>query len=184
VSSVERLRGGGSDYTVSAAEVALPAGSSSARTLNVYRRWLGLDPHPARSGKAGRVARSLKVKKADIDPDKAVQMVVLSFKERSVRCRLAGSEREITFRLMDCFPGPISITGPFFVPFTATVCVFGAWSTGTRPYRYLTGFCGSVLQITWELAFSSNRFKQGKNGKMICEAEAERSIRSVACPNE
>ena len=116
----------GSDYTVSAAEVALPAGSSGTRTLNVYRRWLGLDPQPARSGKAGRVTRSHKVEKADIDPDKAVQMVVLSVKERSARCRLAGSEREITFRsnrIWDLIPG-----------WTVTVLPHKQWTYAGHPY--------------------------------------------------
>jgi hypothetical protein len=71
-------RADGSEYTVSAGDVSLSEGSTGARYLASYRRWLGLDPYPVQSGKAGRTKRSHKVEKADIDRDKAVQMIVPS----------------------------------------------------------------------------------------------------------
>ena len=51
---------------------------------------------------------SPKGEKTDSDPDKTVQLVVLSVKERMARCRLIGSEGEITFRpdrVFDLVPG-------------------------------------------------------------------------------
>jgi tetratricopeptide (TPR) repeat protein len=127
-------RADGSEYTVAAADVSLSSGFPGARYLAAYRRWLGLDPYPVQSGKAGRAKRSHKVEKADIDPDKAVQMVVLSVKERSARCRLAGSEREITFRsnrVWDLIPG-----------WTVTVLPHKQWTYAGHPY--LSGMNVSV----------------------------------------
>ena len=86
-------RADGSEYTVSAADVSLSSGFPGARYLDAYRRWLGLDSYPVQSGKAGRAKRSHKVEKADIDPDKAVQMIVLSVKARTARCRLQRLEQ-------------------------------------------------------------------------------------------
>ena len=36
----------GSQYVVAATDVVFPEGSSGARYIAAYRRWLGLDPHP------------------------------------------------------------------------------------------------------------------------------------------
>jgi hypothetical protein len=119
-------RADGSEYTVSAADVSLFSGFPGARYLDAYRRWLGLDPYPVQSGKAGRAKRCHKVEKADIDPDKAVQMIVLSVKARTARCRLAGGEREITFRsdrVWDLVPG-----------WMVTVIPHKQWTYAGHPY--------------------------------------------------
>jgi tetratricopeptide (TPR) repeat protein len=119
-------RADGSEYTVSAADVTLLEGSTGARYLDAYRRWLGLDPYPTETGESGRVKRSHKVETEDIDLDKSVDLIVLSVKQRMARCRLPGSERVITFRpdrMLDLVPGWI-----------VTVKPLKRWSYARHPY--------------------------------------------------
>jgi hypothetical protein len=44
----------GSEHVVAAAEVAFPANTNLSRYLAAYRKWMGLDPYPARSAAPSR----------------------------------------------------------------------------------------------------------------------------------
>src|SRR5690348_66739 len=90
-------RENGSEYLVAAAEVTLGARSPGARYLAAYRKWLGLEPLPRDLPVARRKSQH-KVTPTDLDLDKPVELVVLSVKERSGRCRLLAGERVITLR--------------------------------------------------------------------------------------
>ena len=83
----------GSEHMVAASDVAFPKGSSGSLFLAAYRRWLSLEPYPALIQKNTRRKRQHKVTDDDLDLSKHVELVVLSVKERSARCRLLGSER-------------------------------------------------------------------------------------------
>jgi tetratricopeptide (TPR) repeat protein len=104
----------GSQYVVAAAEIGLAEGSPGARYLAAYRKWLGLEPLP-QNPPILRHKRQHKVATTDIDPDKPVELVVLSVKQRTARCRLSVGERVITLRssrLWQVVPGEIVVVRP------------------------------------------------------------------------
>ena len=105
----------GSEYVVAVPEVVFPQASAGARHIAAYRRWLNLDPFPARVQAASRRKRQHKVTEDDLDLSKPVELVALSVKERAARCRLLGSDRVITLRtsrLWDVVPGEIVTVKP------------------------------------------------------------------------
>ena len=105
----------GSEYVVAASEVVFPEGSAGAWHIAAYRRWLNIDPFSARMLTPSRRKRQHKAKVDDIDLSKPVELIVLSVKERAVRCRLPGSEKIITLRpglLDDLIPGEIVTVKP------------------------------------------------------------------------
>ena len=105
----------GSEHLVAAFDVVLPKESNGSLLIAVYRRWLGLEPYPAVTQKHTRRKRQHKVTDDDLDLGKPVELVVLSVKERSARCRLLGSKRVITLRasgLWDAVPGEIVTIRP------------------------------------------------------------------------
>jgi hypothetical protein len=98
----------GSEHTVAACDVRVPEGASAAPLLAAYRRWLGLDAEPSRDETAGRRRRPHKAHGNDIDLTRPVELVVLSIKDSAARCRLLGSDRELTLRsgeLWEAAPG-------------------------------------------------------------------------------
>ncbi len=124
----------GSEYMVAASEVVFPVGSAGAWLIATYRRWLNIDPFPVGVQVSSRRKRQHKATVDDIDLSQPVELIVLSVKERAVRCRLPGSERAITLRpssLGDVVPGEI-----------VTVKPRKQWSYGGHPY--LSGEIQSV----------------------------------------
>jgi len=117
----------GTSHVVSAADVVL-ADSASQQYLAAYRKWMGIDPAP-------RVAfRSRAVKPAQ-PPSKSevlasnVDVVVLSQSARAARCKILGSDEEVTLRaghLWTIVPGHI-----------ATIKPAKLWTHGRT--RYLSG---------------------------------------------
>jgi hypothetical protein len=100
----------GSEYVVAVPEVVFPQASAGAWHIAAYRRWLNLDPFPARVQAASRSKRQHKATTDDLDLSKPVELVALSVKERAARCRLLESERVITLRasrLWEVVPGAI-----------------------------------------------------------------------------
>lgn len=83
-------------YVVALQDVRFPSGSEAARYVDAYRRWLGLEPVDS-SSSAG-IKRRHKVEEGDIVNGEIVELAVLSLKENAFRCRLIGSDREITVR--------------------------------------------------------------------------------------
>lgn len=105
----------GSEYVVAASEVVFPEGTEGAWHIAAYRRWLNIDPFPARMQAPSRRKLQHKATVDDIDLSKPVELIVLSVKERAVRCRLPGSEKVITLRpgrLKDLVPGEIVTVKP------------------------------------------------------------------------
>ncbi len=116
----------GSEYVVAASDVLLPQASAGARYIAAYRRWLNLDPYPVKQRNLPRPGRQHKAADDDIDLSKPVELIVLSVKEPTARCRLLGSERVITLRasrLWKVVPGAI-----------ATVIPRKQWRYGGHPY--------------------------------------------------
>ncbi len=105
----------GSEHVVAASDVVFSRGSSGARHVAAYRKWLGLDPHPAETSGAGRRKREHKATAEDLDLSGPVELIALSVKERAARCRLVGSNRAITLRasrFWDVVPGEIVTVKP------------------------------------------------------------------------
>lgn len=105
----------GSEHVVSASDVVFPEGANGSLFLAAYRRWIGLEPYPAVTPTHTRRKRQHKATDDDLDLGKPVELVALSVKERSARCRLLGSKRVITLRasgLWDAVPGEIVTIRP------------------------------------------------------------------------
>jgi len=113
--TVKCRRENGAEYVVALSEIVLPQASAGARYIAAYRKWLNLDPYPAETKRRSRRGRQHKATDDDIDLSKPVQLVALSVKERSARCRLLGSERIITLRasrLWEVVSGAIVMVRP------------------------------------------------------------------------
>jgi len=97
-------------HLVAASDLAFPEGSDGARHVAAYRKWLGLEPVAAASTAANRRPRRHKAADDDLDLGAPVELVVLAPKERAARCRILGTERQITLRSGDVWnmvPGEI-----------------------------------------------------------------------------
>ncbi len=98
----------GSEHVVAASDIVFPKGSHGSLFSAAHRRWLGLEPYPAVTQKHTSRKRQHKATDEDLDLSKPVELIILSVKERSARCRLPVSERVITLRasgLWDIVPG-------------------------------------------------------------------------------
>ncbi len=105
-----RCRRDGREYVVSVADITLPSASPAARLLAAYRLWCGLEPVPQAS-----TPRPPKAAPEDVPGDRPVELVVLVLKQSAVRCRLLGSDRQITLRstgLWKLVPGDIVTVQP------------------------------------------------------------------------
>jgi hypothetical protein len=87
----------GSQQTISAADVRLPAGDPGERYLAAYRKWVGLPPHPEPKP-AAPTRRQNEAVSPSRDQGGAVELVVLSVQKLAVRCRYLGSEERTTLR--------------------------------------------------------------------------------------
>jgi hypothetical protein len=105
----------GSEHAVAACDVLLPPRSSGARHVAAYRKWLGLEPFLPESDAVSRAKRQHKAAPSDIDLGVSVELVALSIKQNTARCRLLGSDRVITLRaslVWDVVPGAIVVVKP------------------------------------------------------------------------
>jgi hypothetical protein len=91
-------RRGDERHVVGFADVVFAAASDGARLSAAYRTWLGLAPHDASPAAPTRPQRRHKVEPADVDLSRPVELVVLAVKSNALRCRMLGTEREITLR--------------------------------------------------------------------------------------
>ncbi|MBI5481907.1 MAG: hypothetical protein HY906_23835 [Deltaproteobacteria bacterium] len=110
---------GDDQHQVSLADVVFPEGSPAAQISATYRAWLGLSPTapgppPRRRHKA-----------TDLDLSRPIELVVLAVKSNALRCRLAGTQRELTFRtpVRDEVPGEL-----------VTVRAAKQWTHAGHPY--------------------------------------------------
>jgi hypothetical protein len=107
----------GRTYQVALADVQFPDDSPASQYLRAYRQWLGASSTPKpRQSEARRGTRSSKAAVGEIDLTKPVNLVVLGTKRReAARCRLVGSDKELTLRSPDVWkvaPGEIITVEP------------------------------------------------------------------------
>jgi hypothetical protein len=105
----------GSEHVVAAADIVFPRGSNGALHLAAYRKWLGLAPNPATVTATSRPTRRHKAAANDVNMNEPVELVALSVKERTARCRLLRSDRIITLRasaLWNVAPGEVVTVNP------------------------------------------------------------------------
>ncbi len=108
-------REGGDEHVVAASEVVLAPQSKGGRFSAAYRKWSGIEPLPEAAVAATGRKRRHKVEAADLDLDQSIELIVLSTKERTARCRLPDSDRIITLRasgVCDIVPGEVAIVTP------------------------------------------------------------------------
>lgn len=99
----------GGEHGVAVHDLEFPSGSDSARYMAAYRRWLGIEPQDIET--PTRPTHRHRVEIADIAMGQSLELVTLSVKQRSARCRLLGSDREVTLRSTDqwkLIPGEIA----------------------------------------------------------------------------
>lgn len=95
------LRDDGSDHVVAVSDVAFPESSEGARHVAACRMWMGIGPLPApNTGRATR-RKHHKASTDDIDPSAPVELIVLAPKQHAARCRVLGTERQVTLRSRD-----------------------------------------------------------------------------------
>jgi len=132
-------RADGSEYDVAASEVVISPRTEGARYLGAYRKWMGLEPFTPETPAPvrGRPRRARVA--APLDLSGPAEFAVLSVRQKSARCRLLGTDREITLRptgLWDVVPGEIAVVMPR-----------KQWSYAGHPY--LSGQIESVrLDVT------------------------------------
>jgi hypothetical protein len=106
---------GPSMFRVGLADIAFTPGSDGARFVSLYRAWLGLGEIAADPELHGAVPTSRrKVTSGDIAIGEPIELVVLACKSNALRCRLLGSDRELTLRtaVRDEVPGAIVTVMP------------------------------------------------------------------------
>jgi hypothetical protein len=109
--TVKCRRADGSEYEVTASEVALSPGTPGSRYLAAYRKWMGVEPYPPET----RSTTSTKSSVAALDLRGAVELAVLSVKQRAAHCRLLGSDQSVMLgagRLWAVVPGEIAVVRP------------------------------------------------------------------------
>ena len=104
----------GVEQMIAACDLVFPEGSTAARYLAAYRKWLGIEPHP--QGSLSRThRRPQKATEDDIDMTRDVELIAVAVKGNAVSCRLPGKDRVITLRttrLWDLVPGEIINVAP------------------------------------------------------------------------
>jgi hypothetical protein len=121
------------DYQIGLAEVVFEPRSVAQDVSNAYRSWLGLVPHgvvePPRRHKAAST---------DLDLSRDLELVVLATKSNALRCRVLGTQREVTLRT----PVRDEISGEII-----TVAPSKQWTHAGHPY-----LSGAVKQRRLDVA--------------------------------
>lgn len=137
----------GRDHVVALFDVVFPAGSIGARYMAAYRLGSLLDPEPAPEPMVPLRSKRHKVADGEIDLARPVDLVVLAIRKTATRCRLLGSDREITLRPKNArimVPGEI-----------VTVHFHKEWRFAGHPY--LSGDVGSIRLDVPALGFAPLR---------------------------
>ncbi len=95
---------------MAASEILVPKHTGGSRHLGAYRHWLGLVPY-ALDEKATRTAISGERARSITLPN-PVELIVLSVKQTTARCRPLQSNQTITLRagrIWDVIPGEIAV---------------------------------------------------------------------------
>jgi hypothetical protein len=108
-------RSDGREYEVAASEVLVPNDTGGSRYLGAYRHWLGLVPYALDEKVTRRTAISGERARSITMPN-PVELIVLSVKQTTARCRPLQSNQTITLRagrIWDVIPGALgSLTVP------------------------------------------------------------------------
>lgn len=105
----------GAEHVVAVSEIVFREGTEDARYAAAYRKWLGLEPLAGIEQRPPAREKRHKAKDEDIDLSGPVRLIVLSLKEPTARCRIPGTEREITLRSPDVWqaiPGEMITVRP------------------------------------------------------------------------
>ncbi len=100
----------GTEHVVAAADVIMAPGSEGSRYLAAYRKWMGLVPYPRATP-----SKQSKDRQEGKRATEAVELAVLSLKQKAARCRLLSTGDEITLRatrLWEVVPGEIAVIRP------------------------------------------------------------------------
>jgi len=100
-------------YDVNLADVTFNPGSQGARFAALYRAWLGIETPPSNGSRSSRTRRH-KAEANDLDLGEPLDLVVLACKSNAIRCRVPGTQRELTLRtaVRDEVPGEIITVTP------------------------------------------------------------------------
>jgi hypothetical protein len=102
----------GTKYQVAACDLFFPRGTSAARYVAAYRKWLGIEPYPP-----VKVPPKRKPEKAaddDIDLTRDVELIALAVKGNAISCRIPG-KGQVTLRatgFWDMVPGELITVTP------------------------------------------------------------------------
>lgn len=116
----------GGEYVVEASEVLFAAGSQGAKHIAAYRKWMGVEPFSVQNVQPKRGPKRHKAAGDELDLSIPIELVVLAPKERAARCRILGTQREITLRsadVWDMIPGEV-----------VTVRARKQWTYAGHPY--------------------------------------------------
>ena len=111
-------------HTVGLADVSFSPGPA-ASAVALHREWLGLKTAAEAPQSSGSSRRRHKAEQDEIEIGQRVDLVVLACKSSALRCRLPGTERELTLRtaVRDEVPGEI-----------ITVVPAKRWTHARHPY--------------------------------------------------
>jgi hypothetical protein len=107
-------RSDGREYEVAASEILVPKHTGGSRYLGAYRHWLGLVPY-ALDEKATRRTAISGERARSITLPNPLELIVLSVKQTTARCRPLQSNQTITLRaghIWDVIPGEIAVVRP------------------------------------------------------------------------
>jgi hypothetical protein len=107
-------RSDGREYEVAVSEVLVPTLTDGSRYLAAYRQWMGLEPYPHDEKVTPRTAHS-REGAGSITLRNQLELVILSVKKTTARCRPPQSTQIVTLRTgrtWDVIPGEIAVVRP------------------------------------------------------------------------
>ena len=107
-------RSDGRQYQVAGSEVLVPAHTDGSQYLAAYRHWMGLEPYLL-DEKAPRLTAHSRERTGSITLRNPLELIVLSVKRTTARCRPLQSNHTITLRaggMWHMIPGEIAVVRP------------------------------------------------------------------------
>ncbi|MBP1732814.1 MAG: hypothetical protein H6Q55_3243 [Deltaproteobacteria bacterium] len=102
----------GTEYQVAACDLFFPRGTTAARYVAAYRRWLGTDPSPP--VKVPTKRKPQKATNEDLDLTHDLELIALAVKGNAISCRIPG-KGQVTLRSTrswDVVPGELITVTP------------------------------------------------------------------------
>ena len=107
-------RSDGREYEVAVSEVLMTTHTDGSRYVAAYRRWMGLVPYPLGEKATPHTAHS-EERARSITLQNLVELIVVSVKQTTARCRPLQSNHIITLRagrIWHVIPGEIAVVRP------------------------------------------------------------------------